>query len=200
MTAGIDLRGCRYRPRWARSLPTWDAVVAAGDVAHVIAPNATGKSTFLRAAVGLIPAVWQVRRLATGAPGDLRWLSSDLGVPSGLPVRSFLRLVGERCALEPRALAAACERWGIQHDDRRRGAVLSRGTSRAVALAALLAGEPGAVLLDEPSVALDLDRQDALVAEVQRLQGQGAAIVVASHDRWLQQRLGGQHLAMVAWA
>lgn len=198
MTAGIDLRGCRYRARWARSLPTWEAVVAAGEVAHVIAPNATGKSTFLRAAVGLVPASWQARTLAPGATGGVRWLSSDLEVPSGLRAQSFLSLVGERCGVEPRALAAACERWGIQPDDRRRGAVLSRGTSRAVALAAVLAGAPGAVLLDEPSVALDLDRQDALVAEVQRLQGQGAAIVLASHDRWLHQRLGGAHLAAVA--
>ncbi|HEY2478275.1 MAG TPA: ABC transporter, partial [Solirubrobacterales bacterium] len=54
----------------------------------------------------------------------------------------------------------------------------------AITLAGRLDGDgvPGLVALDEPTRGMDRDRKDDLIALIDRLAAQGAAVVVATHD------------------
>jgi energy-coupling factor transport system ATP-binding protein len=59
---------------------------------------------------------------------------------------------------------------------------LSCGERQRAALAAVLPGAPGLVLLDEPTRGMDDDARARLVKLVARLRDQGAAVVLATHD------------------
>ena len=59
---------------------------------------------------------------------------------------------------------------------------LSAGEKRRVALAAALAQRRGIVLLDEPTLGLDLDGIRRLISILERMHARGVAYWVASHD------------------
>jgi ATP-binding cassette subfamily F protein uup len=70
---------------------------------------------------------------------------------------------------------------------------LSGGERRRLELLRVLAGAPNVLLLDEPSGDLDLDTLRVLEEELERWPG---AVVVASHDRYLLDRVCGQVVAV----
>ena len=59
---------------------------------------------------------------------------------------------------------------------------LSSGERQRAALAAVLAGRPSLVLLDEPTRGMDAEARAALIALVAGLREGGAAVVLATHD------------------
>jgi energy-coupling factor transport system ATP-binding protein len=59
---------------------------------------------------------------------------------------------------------------------------LSVGERQRVALAAVLAGDPQAVILDEPTRGLDYLQKEALVSLLRSLRNEGKAVVLATHD------------------
>jgi len=174
------------------------AEVAAGELVAVVGPNGAGKTTLLRALAGLI----------TAAAGEVRAFGAD---PARTPRRVLARrlaylpqryelafpfTVGEvvlmgryahrRFGLEGdadlRAARAAMERCDVVDLETRRFDELSGGEQRRALLAQALCQEAEALLLDEPTAALDpahaLALLTALRAECQR----GAAAVVVTHD------------------
>jgi energy-coupling factor transporter ATP-binding protein EcfA2 len=152
-----------------------DLTIAPGERVALMGRNGAGKSTLLRAAAGLVdPASGRVAAermaLLTQNPGDYLVrervgdeLPGDLG-------RAALRAVGLEHAVDadPRDLSGG---------ERQRLAL-------AIALAGRLDGDgvPGLVALDEPTRGMDRGRKDDLVALVDRLAEQGAAILIATHD------------------
>ncbi|MGH2725948.1 MAG: energy-coupling factor ABC transporter ATP-binding protein, partial [Actinomycetota bacterium] len=59
---------------------------------------------------------------------------------------------------------------------------LSAGQRLRVALAAVLAGDPRVVLLDEPTRGMDYVGKDDLVARMARWRDEGRAVVLVTHD------------------
>jgi ABC-2 type transport system ATP-binding protein len=161
-------------------------------VGYLVAPNGTGKSTFLRAAVDLIPAGWQTRRL--GAPGDpggsVRYAAGPM-LPPQVRLSDVLALFAARRHLGP-ATAAAVETWGLGPVLDRRCGELSEGDAHAAVLALACVGTPGALVLDEPARALDHGRRGVLVEELRRATTTGAAALIVEHDGWVRSEVGGE--------
>ncbi len=152
-----------------------DLVVAPGERVALMGRNGAGKSTLLRAAAGLPdPAAGRVAAermaLLTQNPSDYlvrERVGDELPGATGL---AALRAVGMEHAIDadPRDLSGG---------ERQRLAL-------AIALAGRLDGDgvPGLVALDEPTRGMDRGRKDDLVALVDGLAAQGAAVLIATHD------------------
>src|ERR1700761_7372749 len=172
--------------------------LTAGQGLGVIGPSGSGKSSLIRALVG----VWQPFRgkvRLDGAALD-QWSSDLLGRHLGyLPqdVEWSTGTVAQNiCRFDPEAksddiIAAAKEagvhdmiikmRDGYNTQVGEQGASLSAGQAQRVALARALYGEPFLIVLDEPNSNLDTEGDEALSRAVRAARERGAIVIVVAH-------------------
>ncbi|MGM0585161.1 MAG: amino acid ABC transporter ATP-binding/permease protein [Pseudomonadota bacterium] len=170
--------------------------VAPGETVALVGASGSGKSTLLALMAGLL----------TPETGEVRWRGRPLQDWPEPALRAELTLVPQRSALiagtirdnlalardaldDAEALAAleaaalaqtVAAKGGLSARLGERGAGLSGGEARRLALARGLLRRPRALLLDEPTEGLDAATARAVLAGIRRLLP-GAAILVASH-------------------
>ncbi len=155
-----------------------DLAGRSGEVIALSGPNGGGKTTLLRTIAGLAPLAGRVWR----RPGRIAYLPQNPTAVLHRPtVRAEVRLTLDR-ASEPEPPEAILEELGLQSVADRYPRDLSCGERQRAALAAVLPGTPGLVLLDEPTRGIDASARGALQALVGRLRDRGAAVVLATHD------------------
>jgi ATP-binding cassette subfamily C protein len=172
--------------------------LVAGNGLGVIGPSGSGKSSLVRALVGVwLPFRGKVR--LDGAALD-QWSSDVLGRHVGyLPqdVELFAGTVAQNiCRFDPEAssdgiIAAAKEagvhemiikmREGYNTQIGEQGAALSAGQAQRVALARALYGNPFLIVLDEPNSNLDTEGDEALTRAIRGARERGAIVVVVAH-------------------
>ncbi len=172
--------------------------LTAGNGLGIIGPSGSGKSSLVRALVG----VWQPFRgkvRLDGAALD-QWSSDVLGRHIGyLPqdVELFGGTVAQNISrFDPEAksdviIAAAKEagvhdmiikmRDGYNTQVGEQGAALSAGQAQRVALARALYGDPFLIVLDEPNSNLDTEGDEALTRAVRGARERSAIVVVVAH-------------------
>ena len=196
----LSVEGLCYRyPESDWQLSGIDWPLQPGDCVGIVGPNGSGKSTLLKLAVGLLtPQQGHVRlgrrELATLSRRDIARVVGYL--PQGVQPSYDHRVadvvgMGRYCrqrglgfaSPEDEAVIARClastEMTTLAN---RPLSQLSGGERQRALLAAVLAQEPEALLLDEPTTGLDLHHQ---VAFFQRLGGyarDGLAVAVVTHD------------------
>jgi ATPase subunit of ABC transporter with duplicated ATPase domains len=165
---------------------TWQ--VGPGDRIAVVGANGAGKSTLLRLLAGVRQP--DSGTLTTGSTVRPAFLSQELAeLPGHLRVLEAVEEVARRVVLGDRELAASqlAEMFGF--DDRRLWTPvgdLSGGERRRLQMLRLLAAEPNVLLFDEPTNDLDTD---TLAALEDLLDSWPGTVVVASHDRYLVERV-----------
>jgi len=169
-----------------------DLELSRGTVTAVMGRNGAGKSTLLAALAG------QVR--PTSGRVQVAALDPVLTPPARLvrevglvPQDPDLLLYADRVAAEcdqadaerglprgstRRLLDRLCE--GVDDDSHPRD--LSEGQRLCLALAVVLVGHPGVVLLDEPTRGLDYPAKTRLVGMLRDLAASGHTVAVATHD------------------
>jgi ATP-binding cassette subfamily F protein uup len=178
-----------------RLLDGVDWLVGPGDRVGIVGANGAGKSTLLRVLAGLlVPDEGHVGRGQTVRPA---FLSQELReLPVELRVLEAVEEVARRVTLGDRELSAAqlaeifgfsgVKLWSPVGD-------LSGGEKRRLQLLRLLAGEPNVLLLDEPTNDFDIDTLAALEDLLDTWPG---TLIVASHDRYLVERVCDTVVAM----
>ena len=188
MTSVVRAQGLgkRYGRRWALSECTLDIPV--GRVVGLVGPNAAGKTTLLRLAVGqLAPAAGEIEVLGRRPAADAAQLSrvgyvaQSTPVYSGLTVEEHLML-GDR--LNPRwdwkIARERIETAGL--DPQQRAGRLSGGQRAQLALAIAVAKRPDLLILDEPVSALDpLARREFFQGLMESAAENGVSVVISSH-------------------
>ena len=165
--------------------------VARGEVVLLRGPNGAGKTSVLRVCAGLVPVV---RGEATVLGHDLRHdvrpvrrrvglLGHATGLFDDLTVADNVTFWGRAYRASAADIAAALDLVGLS--SRLRDvpvARLSAGQRRRTSLACLLARRPELWLLDEPHAGLDHDARDLLDGLVRQAAGQGATVLLSSHE------------------
>jgi len=170
--------------------------VAAGEVLGVVGPNGAGKTSLLRLLAGEVaPSAGRVtlggRPLTSLRPLELARRRALL--PQHTLLQFAFRaldvvLMGryphrDSSAEEDRATAdLAMEGTDTTHLATRLYPTLSGGEQTRVSFARVLAQETPVVMLDEPTVSLDLRHQELVMGLLRSLAGEGAAIIVVLHD------------------
>ena len=197
---GLSVEGVSIVPPGDQKVIVQEVTFAleAGSGLGVIGPSGSGKSSLVRALVG----VWQPVRgkvRLDGAALD-QWSSDALGRHVGyLPqdVELFAGSVAQNiCRFDPEAgsaaiIAAAKEagvhemiikmRDGYDTQIGEQGTALSAGQAQRVALARALYGDPFLIVLDEPNSNLDTEGDEALTRAVRSARERGAVVVVVAH-------------------
>ncbi|MDR0225052.1 MAG: branched-chain amino acid ABC transporter ATP-binding protein/permease [Burkholderiaceae bacterium] len=181
----------------------------AGEVHALIGPNGAGKSTFFNMISGVdSPTEGEVRFMGqsmNGAPSR-RFAALGLG-----RTFQHVRLLGQRSVLENVAVGAhrrarrgwlasmlrldraeeasvlaearrQIERCGLGAHADAPAASLALGQQRIVEIARALAGQPAALLLDEPAAGLRHLEKQALAELLRQLRSEGLGILVVEHD------------------
>ncbi len=173
-----------------------------GDYLGIVGPNGCGKSTLIKALLGLIPLDrGEVALFGTSArdfrewqrvgflPQRLRTLASHF--PATVHEVVALGLLGgkrfpKRLTQNDREkVADICEQMGIGTLGRRLVSELSGGQQQRVLLARALVSGPELLFLDEPTTALDPETREsfyALLREINR--ERQTTVVMVTHDTW----------------
>ncbi|MEM7524373.1 MAG: ABC transporter ATP-binding protein [Pseudomonadota bacterium] len=176
-----------------------------GVLTALIGPNGAGKSTLLKAVAGLAPSTGAVE--IDGGACDRRaavaYMPQDTSAASGLTMLEAVML-GRLGALgwsTPKAVvdgaAALLARFGLDELADRPLDAVSGGQRQLAFLAQALFREPEALLLDEPTAALDL-RHQLLVLEAMKAHAEDAhvPVVAAMHDLTLVARFADRILCL----
>jgi iron complex transport system ATP-binding protein len=173
--------------------------IPAGRCTAVLGPNGSGKSTLLRVLLGVLRPTSGVARFRDRPVGD--WprdaLAREVGVlPQGeethfpITVREMVAM-GRYPHLGPwrregpadrEAIDRALVRCDVDGFAARDLATLSGGERQRARLARALAQEPGTLVLDEPTVALDVRHAMAILELLRGLREEGATILLVTHD------------------
>lgn len=168
-----------------------DLTVREGELVALVGANGAGKSTLLKVLAGLLrPARGSVRRAAPlrevaylPQAEELRW-DFPLRVEDVLLMGLAPKLgLGRGPSTDDRShVAAALERVGAGHLQRRRISALSGGERQRVLLARALIAHPRLYLLDEPATGVDPTTEERLMEILQGVAAEGGTVLVATHD------------------
>jgi ABC-2 type transport system ATP-binding protein len=162
--------------------------VDAGSVTGFLGPNGAGKTTTLRTLLGLVNPT---AGLATvhGRPyqaldDPMRQVGALLESSSfhpGRTARDHLRVLATAGQVPPARADEVLELVGLGEAAGRRVKGFSMGMRQRLGLAAALLGDPGVLVLDEPTNGLDPEGIRWLREFLRHLAGQGRTVLVSSH-------------------
>lgn len=200
MSAIVELDGVTAAYRERQVLIDVSLRLEAGERVALIGPNGAGKSTLLAVATGLLrPTVGQVRLNGEPIEGlDRLDVARRMAVVPGAANLPFATRVEEVVALgrlphedpfrgarpaDRAATAAAIERVGVGHLLGRDARELSLGERQLVLIALAVAQAAPILVLDEPTVHLDLRHQvGAMELLVDLNERDGSTIIAVLHD------------------
>jgi ABC-2 type transport system ATP-binding protein len=194
MTAAIEIAGLRKTFGGLRqgnriAVDGLDLVVEPGRVHGFLGPNGSGKTTTIRALLGLVRAdAGSMRILGESVPQRLPAVIGQVGAvvesPQFFPFfsgRRNLRLLGGVAGVKRRKVEEALEIVGLRDraGDRVKG--YSLGMKQRLAIAATLLKDPRLLILDEPNNGLDPAGIREVRDLMRRLADSGVTVLLSSH-------------------
>jgi ABC-2 type transport system ATP-binding protein len=194
-TATVAVRALTKRFGTRAALDRVSFELYAGEVVAIIGPNGAGKTTLLSILAGALnPTDGEITR------PDQRfgWVPQEPALYSKLSVAENLRLFArlEKVKDVDRAVSTMLAQTGLQDRAGEEVGRLSGGNQQRVNIAIGLLCEPPALLLDEPSAALDPRQRERLWEFISGLAGRGTTIVFSTHNVVEAERYAGRVLVL----
>ncbi|NTF91656.1 sugar ABC transporter ATP-binding protein [Agrobacterium rhizogenes] len=178
--------------------------IEAGQVLALCGDNGAGKSTLVKIVSGIqSPSEGEIRvdgrPVAMTSPHEanlagIQTVYQDLALCDNLDTVQNLFLGRElrspwyqgrrlnRPAMEARAKAVLASLDVRIRDTRAPSSFLSGGQRQSVAICRSILSDPQVILLDEPTAALGVAQRKQVLSLIERLKGQGRAVMLISHD------------------
>ncbi len=163
-----------------------DVTVAAGETVALLGPNGAGKSTTIDMLLGLArPDDGSVRvfgrapedAVAAGAVGAMLQTGALI---RDLNVRELVTMVASLYP-EPLAVEEVLKLTGVDDIAERRTHRLSGGQTQRVRFAIALVSDPELLVLDEPTVAMDVEGRHGFWRTMRAFAARGKTVVFATH-------------------
>ena len=167
--------------------------VAAGEVVGLLGPNGAGKTTTLRMLAGILTpdagcvcvGGVDIHDDPLDAKRRLGFLSGDTQLYQRLTTREVLRYFGRLYGMADADIAARTARLVAELEmgefaDRPCG-TLSSGQKQRANIARAFLHEPELLILDEPTVALDVISGQFIVESIRRQRDAGRAVLFSTH-------------------
>src|SRR5262249_22898495 len=167
--------------------------VAEGEVYGLLGPNGAGKTTTLRMLLGLLsPTSGQASIAGFGSmqhPDEVKrrvgLVSASAGLYQGLTVREMLLFFADLYAVPLAEAGGELERLtrllGLTDFLDQRCGTLSTGQRQRVNLARALVHRRPVMLLDEPTLGLDVLGSQVVTEYIEHLRGEGKAVILTTH-------------------
>jgi branched-chain amino acid transport system ATP-binding protein len=170
--------------------------LARGEIAALMGRNGAGKSTTLKAIMGLVPAhaqalrfaghdirrmpTYRIARLGLGYVPEERRIFTDLTVYENLEVGAKAVHDRGRAPWTPERLFSVFPNLAEMRG--RRASQMSGGEQQMLTIARTLMGNPQAVLLDEPSEGLAPVIVEQMAEAVRRMKAEGIAVLLSEQN------------------
>ncbi len=166
----------------------FSARIEPGIVTGFLGPNGAGKTTSLRLLLGLIrptsgTAVIGGRRY-TQLKHPMHTVGAALEASSFHPGRSganHLKVYARAAGIPRRRIDEVLELVGLAHAGERKVGGYSLGMRQRLALATALLGDPGVLVLDEPTNGLDPEGIRWMRSFLRQLAAEGRTVLMSSH-------------------
>jgi sodium transport system ATP-binding protein len=167
--------------------------VAPGEVVGLLGPNGAGKTTVLRMLAGILTPTEGEALVAGHAAStnafelkrSLGFLSGDTALYQRLTPREVLRYFGRLNAMGEERLSRRIDElvgsFQMQDFANRQCGKLSAGQKQRANVARAFLHDPPALILDEPTTALDVVTGRFLLDAIRRERGRGKAILFSTH-------------------
>lgn len=183
----VEVAGLRVARGGVEVLHDVDLSVVAGELVGIVGPSGGGKSTLMRAIVGVqdqVVGTVNVLGHAAGTPpvrGRVGYVTQAPSIYADLTAREnlefFAAIQGAGRAQVDDALATV----DLAGAGDQVVGTMSGGQQSRVSLATALLGDPSLLVLDEPTVGLDPVLRRSLWDTFRALAADGAAVLVSTH-------------------
>lgn len=172
-----------------------------GEVYGLLGPNGAGKTTTVRMILGLLPPTSGTASIdgyrSADSPQEVKrrvgLVAAGTGVYQGLSAREMLMYFADLYDVPPETagqeLKHLSELLGLNEFLDRRCAVLSTGQRQRLQLARALIHRPPVMLLDEPTLGLDVLGSQIVTEYISLLRDEGKAVILCTHHMDEAERL-----------
>ncbi len=183
----LEVRGLVHRYGDVTALAGVNLTVKAGECVALLGPNGAGKTTLVRNVIGLIEGEADFIEVAGGDPRRAKTrrrlgvVQQAVGFPRSLTVGEIVGGAASRRGCPPEAASRAIAEMGLDGLERRRASKLSGGQQQRLQLAMGLVADPILLVLDEPTVGLDVVARRRFWYMIRKRLGDGAGVLVTTH-------------------
>lgn len=208
--APVELRSLGVSINGRPILSDIDATIQAGEVIAILGANGSGKSTMVKAMLGLVPGnTGSVTLFGQPMRGFKQWSrigyvpqhsALSHGVPSSVKEIVASGRLSRRHPFTPRtsadrdAIESALAVVDLADRADQPMTTLSGGQQQRALIARALAGKPELLIMDEPNAGVDLLNQQAIADSLYELASSGTTLVLVLHELgpfrpWIQRCL-----------
>jgi ABC-2 type transport system ATP-binding protein len=157
-----------------------------GELVALLGPNGAGKTTAVKLLLGLLPPSSGVARVFGADPRDAANRSRTgamlqiARVPETLRVREHIDLFSSYYPA-PMPYRDVIDAAGLHGVEERKFGDLSGGQRQRLLFALAICGDPDLLILDEPTVGLDIEARRGMWAQIRALLARGKSVLLTTH-------------------
>lgn len=170
-----------------------DLKLRAGEVFGLLGPNGAGKTTLMKAMCGrlkldkgYIRVGGKDPRVDQHARRMVSYVPQDIAIFPYLTVTENLEIFGRISGLSRRDITQSVnlmlQKASLENQADKLCRTLSGGYQRRINICASILNNPIALILDEPTVGIDINAREEIHSLLLDLRDRGAAILIATHD------------------
>jgi ABC-2 type transport system ATP-binding protein len=186
VATGIELKGLAKSFGEVRAVRGIDVAIAPGETVALLGPNGAGKSTTIDMLLGLLDpdggsvSVFGAPPRAAIDSGAVGAMLQTGALIRDVTVRELVEMMGKLYP-SPLGVDEVLELVGIADISRRKTQKLSGGQTQRVRFAVALVSNPDLLVLDEPTVAMDVEGRHGFWSAMRSIAADGKTVLFATH-------------------